>query len=113
MSYAFDIIGISSVLQFFNHQQRSESNPRRSKAYLGSHICTLDSFIEAADMTPQKPDWDWNEVVAAMVQFWINQEAKVRYWKFELEQVGKDNLIVARVANYDSLRNEFEGLFDA
>lgn len=113
MSYAFDIVGISSVLQFFNYQQRSENNPRHSKTYLGSHICTLDSFIKAADMAPQKPDWDWNEVVAAMVQFWINQEAKVRYWKLELEQVGNDNLIVARVANYDSLRSEFEGLFDA
>ena len=63
MSYSFDIVGISPVLQFFDHQQRVEKTPNRSRAYLGSYCCTLDAFIEATQIVHRKPDWDWDAIV--------------------------------------------------
>lgn len=111
MSYGFDIVGISPTLQFFDHQQRNETSPHRSKAYVGSYVCTLDSFIQATDEVAQKPDWDWDEVVAAMIAFWIHQGDKVRQWRATLEDLEGDNLIVGRVANFDYMRGELEGLF--
>lgn len=112
MSYSFDIVGISPVLQFFTQQQRSEANPHRSTAYVSSYICTLDSFIEATEIVPQKPDWDWNQVVDAMIVFWLNQEDKVRRWKSEFETLEGEHLIVGRVANFESIRGELENLFE-
>lgn len=114
MSYSFDIIGISPVLQFFDHQQREEKNPNRSKAYLGSYCCTLDGFIEATQVVHRKPDWDWNAIVNSMVAFWLSRENDIRHWQQELEKAdGDNNLVVGRIVNYKSLRNEFESLFDA
>lgn len=113
MSYNFDIIGVSPVIQFFNHQQRAESSPRRSKAYLGSYVCTLDAFIEATDIVHQKPDWDWDAIVDKIVEFWLTQEDKVRHWSQALATAEDSSLVVGRVANVESLRGEFETLFDA
>ncbi|MEA5450072.1 hypothetical protein VB780_15935 [Leptolyngbya sp. CCNP1308] len=113
MSYSFDIIGIAPVLQFFNHQQRVEARRDRSQAYLGSYCCTLDAFISATEAVHRKPDWDWDAIVSTIVAFWLSQENDVRHWKqqFAVAQ-GDQNLIVARIVNYDSLRHEFETLFD-
>ncbi|HZG37933.1 MAG TPA: hypothetical protein VEZ50_04555 [Nodosilinea sp.] len=117
MSYSFDIIGIAPVLQFFTHQQQVEAKRDRSQAYLGSYCCTLDAFIEATEAVHRKPDWDWDAIVSTMVDFWLSQETDVRHWKQEFAaaqdaNLGSQNLIVARVVNYDSLRHEFETLFD-
>ncbi|PSN11642.1 hypothetical protein C7271_24385 [filamentous cyanobacterium CCP5] len=112
MSYSFDIVGISPVIQFFNQQQRQETSSQRSTAYVSSYVCTLDSFIEATESLPQGPDWDWNQVVDAMVAFWLNQEHSVRRWKSELESLEGENLIVGRVANFESMRGELESLFE-
>lgn len=112
MSYSFDIIGIAPVLQFFDHQQREEDNPNRSKAYLGSYCCTLDAFIEATQVVHRKPDWDWDAIVSSMVAFWLSQENDIRHWRHRLEIAdGQDNLVVGRVVNYNSLRGELESLF--
>lgn len=112
MSYNFDIIGISPVLQFFNHQQRLETHPNRSQAYLGSYSFTLDALIEATQSIHRRPNWDWDAIVGKMVEFWLSQEDDVRHWKSQFEAVqGGDNLIVARVINYDSLRHELETQF--
>ena len=113
MTYNFDIIGVSPVLQFFNHQQQAETTPRRSKAYLGSYICTLDAFIEATEAVHQKPDWDWDAIVNQIVQFWLTQEDQVRHWNQALAKAEDRSLIVGRVANVESLRGELESLFDA
>jgi hypothetical protein len=114
MSYSFDIIGVTPVLHFFNHQQRVEVDPCRSQAYLGSPVCTLDAFINATEVIYRRPDWDWDAIVNKMVEFWLNQEEDVRHWKQQFESAnGHDNLIVARVVNYDCLRHEFEGLFES
>jgi hypothetical protein len=49
-------------------------------------------------------------VVDSMVEFWLNHAEGIQKWKNELEILGKDNLIVARVANVAWLRYEFEEL---
>ena len=112
MSYSFDIIGVTPVLNFFYYQQDVEQNPKRSKAYLGSYECTLDAFIQSTEMIPQKPNWNWDKVVDSMVEFWLNHSDDIHQWKQELATFGNDNLIVARVANVSWLRHEFEELID-
>ncbi|WP_013323174.1 hypothetical protein [Gloeothece verrucosa] len=114
MSYSFDIIGITPVLTFFNYQQQHEHNPHRGKTHLGSYECSLDSFIKSTKMVPSRPNWDWDEVTNIMIKFWLKNEDKIRYWKNELTR-GKqeENIIVARVVNFEALRNELESLFEA
>ncbi|OKH25666.1 hypothetical protein NIES593_04870 [Hydrococcus rivularis NIES-593] len=112
MSYSFDLVGVVPVLKFFEHQQRVEQNPHRGKAYLGSYQCTLDAFIKSTQAIPYKPNWDWDEVVRTIVDFWFKHEAKVRYWRSELEILGQENVIVAQVVNFEAMRTELESLFD-
>ena len=45
-----------------------------------------------------------------MVSFWLNAGDHVGQWKKELAQAEETSLIVGRVANFKSLRSEFEGL---
>ncbi|MGF1568207.1 MAG: hypothetical protein ACFCVD_09045 [Nodosilinea sp.] len=113
MGYSFDIIGITPILQFFHHQQRVETHPDRSQAYLGSYGCTLDAFINATQSVHRRPNWDWDAIVSTMVEFWLSHEDDVRHWRqqFRASQ-GRDHLIIARVVNYASLRHELETLFD-
>lgn len=111
MSYSFDIIGVSSVVQFFQYQQQVEQIRDRSKAYLGSYDCTLDSFINSTEMVLKKPDWDWDAAIGEIVNFWLRHEKRIKRWKLELNEMQGDNLIVGRVANIDCLRSEFESLF--
>lgn len=104
---------IAPVLQFFQHQQRVETTRKRSQAFLGSYCCTLDAFIEATEAVHRKPDWDWDAIVGTIVAFWLSQDTDIRHWKQQLAIAqGDQNLIVARVVNYDSLRHEFETLLD-
>ncbi len=112
MSYNFEIVGITPILTFFNYQQELETNPKRSKAYLGSYHCTLDAFIESTKMIPKKPEWNWDEVIETMIDFWLKHEDTVKQWKSELNNMQEDNLIVARVTNFSALRTELEQLID-
>lgn len=110
MRYNFDIIGVTTVWDFFRHQQQVEQSPDRSCAYLGSYECTLDGFIEATQTVQQKPAWDWDAIVAQMVNFWICDGESVSRWKEELQRAEETSLVVGRVANFTNLRNEFEHL---
>lgn len=110
MSYSFDIVGVTPVLDFFYYQQQVEQNPKRSKAYLGSYQCTLDSFIKSTEMIPEKPDWNWDQVVESIVDFWLHQEETIQTWKQTLENSHHENLIIARIANVQWLRQEFQSL---
>lgn len=113
MAYSFDLLGVTPLLTFFDYQQKNEQNPYRPKAYVGSYNCTLDSFINAMDMIPKKPEWNWDEVVEAMVRFWIQHEEKIRFCENELStEATEPSLVIARVANLEALRGEFELLFD-
>ena len=110
MSYNFELIGVTPVLTFFNYQQELENDPQRSKAYLGSYHCTLDAFIESTQKIPHKPQWNWDEVIETMIHFWLSNEDTVRHCQQELKNSQNDNLIIARVANVEALRQEFEHL---
>ncbi|MEO0541681.1 MAG: hypothetical protein AAFZ80_12580 [Cyanobacteria bacterium P01_A01_bin.105] len=112
MKYNFDIIGVDSVWNFFQHQQKVEQSPVRSCAYVGSYECTLDGFIAATNLVHQKPDWDWDAVAAQIVNFWLSDNSSLSRWRQELAQAQETCLIVGRVANVPLLRNEFETLFD-
>ncbi len=111
MKYNFDIVGIATVWDFFCHQQHVEQSPDRGCAYLGSYACTLDSFIEATEMIPHRPVWDWDAIVAQMINFWMQDGDRVSHWQRELQNAKETSLIVGRVANLTNLRTEFEQLF--
>ena len=111
MSYNFEIIGITPVLTFFNYQQQTANNRDRSKVYLASYQCTLDAVIESTNLIPQKPLWDWDEVIETTITFWLQHEDDIRHWKQELKKTSEDSLLVARVANIEVLRHELEQLF--
>lgn len=72
--------------------------------------CSLEGFIQATEMIPQKPDWDWDDVVKQIIDFWLGHEENIQQWKRELTTIGQESLIVARVANIDGLRRDFEFL---
>ncbi|MBL1211045.1 hypothetical protein [Geminocystis sp. GBBB08] len=110
MSYSFDIVGVTPILDFFYYQQKLEQNPNRSKTYLGSYQCTLDSFIKSTEMIPLKPDWNWDQVIESIVDFWIHHEETIQRWKLTFDNSSQQNLIVARVANVKWLRQEFQSL---
>ena len=113
MSYNFELIGITPVLTFFNYQQTVGTNPQRSKAYLGSYQCSLDALIASTQMIPEKPAWDWDEVVETMIKFWLNHEDTIKEYKLKFNHAQNDNLIVARITNFEALRHEFEQLLDS
>lgn len=110
MSYTFDIVGIAPILTAFEYQYKAADNPHRSKAYLNSPHCTLDSLIQSTELIPSKPDWNWDEVVARIVNFWLKHGDRVSYWQEKLAIAAQDTVIVARVANVETLRSEFETL---
>ena len=114
MSYHFDIVGVSPVLDFFYYQQKVEQDPNRSKAYLGSYECTLDSFIQSTDMIPEKPNWNWDKVIDTIVDFWLTQEQEIQKWRktFAVLVPQPEMLIVGRIANVKLLREEFRSLFN-
>lgn len=112
MAYSFELLGVSPLLTFFDQQQNTEQNPQRPKAYLAAYHCTLDSFIEAIEEMPKRPNWDWDEVVEAMVRFWLKHEDQVRHCEYALPKDSPEPyLVVARVVNLEALRYHFESLY--
>lgn len=113
MKYSFDIVGVSSILHFFNHQQQSwERSEPQGVEYVGSHICSLDAIIESVE--PVLPKWGWNkdEVVTTVIKFWMNNSDTIDYWKSRLTDAGINNLLVARVADIKALRAELDSLLN-
>ena len=45
-----------------------------------------------------------------LIQFWLNNSDSITYWKSRLQDAGRDNLLVARLADIQSLRHDFESL---
>lgn len=113
MKYTFELLGISPVLDFFNHQQQFlQKTPPLGIEYLGSHQCTLDAFLESVETVPPKRGWAMDEVVNTVIQFWVNNSEPIRYWKARLDDAGHDNVLVARVADLKSLKVELDSLLD-
>ncbi|MBH8551729.1 hypothetical protein I8751_04930 [Nostocaceae cyanobacterium CENA357] len=113
MKYTFDLVGVSPVWQFFHTQQQSlEKTQHQGVEYLGTHQCTLDALIKSVEPVPAKWDWNLDQVVDTVVQFWLNNSESIRYWKERLSDAGRDNLLVARVADITALQAEFESLLE-
>ncbi|HEY9619842.1 MAG TPA: hypothetical protein V6C78_05710 [Crinalium sp.] len=112
MEYTFELVGVSPVLSFFSYQQEIQTQKRDKRAqYLGSHQCTLDAFISAVEVAPLKRlEWNLDQVVDTVINFWLHNADQVRHWKRRLEDAGAENLLVARVADLNSLKTEFESL---
>ncbi|NEO40996.1 MAG: hypothetical protein F6J90_33555 [Moorea sp. SIOASIH] len=111
MKYTFEILGVSPVLDFFNHQQKliQRKVPPGLK-YLGTYQCTLDALIESAETIPSQADWSLDQAVDSVIQFWMNHPEIISYWKQRLNDAGKDNLLVSRVSDFESLKAELESL---
>ena len=111
MSYNFNILGVSPILYFFNQkqellQQKSPSNLE----YIATHQCTLDALIESVETTVSPQQWNIKEAVETLIKFWMTNPDTIWYWKKRLADAGDDNLLVARIADLNSLRSTFESL---
>ena len=113
MKYTFELLGVSPILYFFNQQQElTLKHPHTGVEYLGSFKCTLDAFIASVETVPSKTDWNFDEVVDTMVNFWLNNSDLVQFWKTRLDDAGKESLLVARVADIKGLRDQLEYLLE-
>ncbi|EAW39094.1 hypothetical protein [Lyngbya sp. PCC 8106] len=110
MKYAFNLVGISTALSFFYQQQELLEKSLNDVEYLGHHQCKLDTFLSSVETVSKQKNWKLDEVVDSVIGFWINNSDSIRYWQSRLEDAGKDNLLVARVADIKSLRTTFESL---
>lgn len=112
MEYTFEIVGVSPILYFFQHQQQVVQVPQcRGVEYLGAYKCTLDAFLKSIETIPCKQDWNLEQVIDTVVSFWMRNSDTVQYWKSRFDDAGgKDNLLVARVADVNGLKAEFEAL---
>jgi pyruvate kinase len=54
---------------------------------------------------------DWDAVVDQMVAFWVRHGEDVNRWRKVWQKATDDSLIVARVANFQALRQELETTF--
>lgn len=109
MKYTFDLVGVSPVVHFFKYQQQTIQK-RIGVEYLGAYNCTLDGFLKSVETIGSKYEWDSDRVVDTVVKFWMHNSESIRYWKYRLRDAGKDNLLVARVADIKGLKAEFEAL---
>ncbi|WP_071517631.1 hypothetical protein [Geitlerinema sp. PCC 9228] len=110
MKYIFEMIGISSVLHFFNEQQSLRKNKKTGIEYIGSYECSLDAFLRTIDNISQGKDWDMNLVRQATINYWMQNPEQVSFWKARLDDAGAENLLVAKVGDLPSLRAELENL---
>ncbi|PSB03023.1 hypothetical protein [Merismopedia glauca] len=107
MKYTFDILGVSPVLLFFQQQQELiQKSPATGVEYLATPKCTLDGFIHSVEAVTSDRGWDLNEVVAVIINFWMQHSETIYYWKSRLEDAGTENLLIARVANLNGLQQE-------
>lgn len=113
MAYTFEILGVSPVLYFFNHQQDlRQQTPAAGVEYIGSYQCTLDALIQSIETVPPDRGWHLDRAVDTVIDFWLSNAERINYWKRRLKDAGEHNLIVARLADFASLKSEFESLLD-
>lgn len=111
MKYTFELLGISPLLSFFNQQQTLAETPSyHGVEYVGNPKCTLDGFVNSVEEVSPSRGWELDEVVDTVIQYWMNNEEAVRYWKQRLEGAGTNNLLVARVGDVKGLQATFESL---
>ena len=49
-------------------------------------------------------------MVDTVVKFWLHNSDSIQYWKYRLIDAGRDNLLVARIADIKGLKAEFDSL---
>ncbi|GAB1545506.1 hypothetical protein NUACC21_81820 [Scytonema sp. NUACC21] len=109
MKYIFEIVGVSPVLTFFNHQQQNlQKSKKLALEYIASHKCTLDAFIKSVEPVPPKWGWDKDDAIGSVIEFWMNNAETIWYWKSRLIDAGSDNLLVARIGDLKALKAEFD-----
>lgn len=113
MTYTFEILGVSPVLQFFNHEQEAANSGGNSGvAYLSSYRCTLDALIQSVEVISPKHGWQPDSAIDTVIRFWMRNADTIQYWKQRLDDAGSQNLLVSRMADLRSLRCEFESLLE-
>ena len=111
MRYAFNIVGVSPVLDFFTQQTAILHQPQFvGIEYIPNYQCTLDALIAAVEAISAHKQWDADEVIDTVVEFWLHNFDSVRYWKRQLYQAGAEFVIISRIAEFEALRTEFEFL---
>ncbi|MBE9008928.1 hypothetical protein IQ250_01705 [Pseudanabaenaceae cyanobacterium LEGE 13415] len=108
MMYTFDIIGVSPILSFFNQQQNILEKQHTGVEYVSTFECTLDALIHSVETVSPQHHWHLDEVVGTVVNFWMRNSDLVHHWKDRLQDAGKESLLVSRIADIHSLKNEFE-----
>ena len=88
-----------------------QQTPQLGVEYLGTHKCTLDALLRSVETVPSMRGWDLDQVLDSVINFWMNNADRIRYWKARLNDAGSENLLVSRVADIHSLQAEFESLF--
>ncbi|MGC9524991.1 MAG: hypothetical protein ACP5D7_05565 [Limnospira sp.] len=112
MKYTFNLVGVSPILSFFYEQQQLQERQTPGIEYVGNRQCTLDTFIESVETAASHQGWNCDRAVDAVIHFWMNNSESIQYWKTRLEDAGQENLLVARVADWPSLRTTFESLLE-
>ncbi|MDJ1174064.1 hypothetical protein [Roseofilum capinflatum] len=111
MNYTFDILGVSPILHFFNHQQeKATEDPRQGAEYVATYECTLDAFLQSVEPVPPSRGWELDQVVDTVIHYWMNNAEGIQHWKERLDRAGNDNLLVARLADVKALKAEFNSL---
>lgn len=111
MSYTFEILGVSPVLHFFNHQQeRQQKQTHAAVEYIASYQCTLDAIIRSVETVAPKRDLKLDQAVETIIDFWVNNSDIIDHWKRRLVDAGHESLLVSRLADFRSLKAEFETL---
>lgn len=111
MKYTFEILGVSSILTFFNQQQELlQQQPPPGVEYLGNRKCTLDGFVQSVETVSPNRGWDVDRVVDTVIGYWMHNSDSIHYWKQRLQDAGSENLLIARVGDIKSLQAAFESL---
>jgi hypothetical protein len=114
MGFAFEILGVSPVLEFFSYEQTlCQQQSAGSVAYVGSYQCTLDALLASVESIGPERSWDLDPVINAVVSFWLKNDQSIRYWKNQLETTTEQSILVSRIANLKTLQLDFEKLFSA
>ena len=109
MKYSFELIGITPIIDFFNHQQHKQRQADGIRAeYIGASNCSLDRFLHHLQDVPLERNWDLTLLSQAVVDYWIASAHTIQYWQQRLGDAGSSCLVVGRVADTQALRHEFE-----
>lgn len=111
MQYVFEILSVSPVIHFFTHQQQLlQQQISTGVEYIGSYQCTLDALLASVEPVPSRRGWNPDEVVDTVINFWLQNSDTVQHWQERLRDAGRENLLVARVADLKSLQDTFDSL---